>query len=539
MAKIQSCVSFVLVFYACIVLPSFARRFEAPKHLNGLNKHPVKSIKSSDGDIIDCIHILHQPAFDNPLLKNHTIKMSPSYHPNGITSIKNGSSSPPFAQIWHSNGKCPKGTIPIRRTRKDDTIFAQIHKKKSPFDSQLDDIRNHEWAHASMDKKGKYYGTQATFNVWNPRVQIATDLSLGQLWITAVSETIEAGWQVLPSLYGDSSTRFFIFWTNDGYRNVHCYNLECQGFIQTNNKIVIGGSISPTSEFDGSQCDITILIWKDPKDGNWWLEVNGTILGYWPSSLYHQLSQYAFMLDWGGEVINSKVDGLHTTTQMGSGHFSGEGLGKASYIKNIQIMNESNVLTSPEHLSPRASRKDCYDVTMGDNDVDNWGTYFFFGGPGRNENCAAMADARRSTIFFTEQHLSYADIIPPFEVRARIEVAVLNFLKVLNSPNPEISSLPMHAIFQRLVEDRVFNQIPSILITAKGYPDIATRFLLHRMSREFPEIKILGLVDWNPAGLAILCTFKYGSIGMGLEAYRYGYSSILFFLLDIEQDISS
>ncbi|KAK2631154.1 hypothetical protein EUGRSUZ_L03317, partial [Eucalyptus grandis] len=57
-----------------------------------------------------------------------------------------------------------------------------------------------------------------------------------------------------------------------------------------------------------------------------------------------------------------------------------------------------------------------------------------------------------------------------------------------------------HAIFQRLVDDHVFNQIPSILITAKGYPDIATR---------------------NPAGLAILCTFKFGSIGMGLEAFRY------------------
>ncbi|MFS7914401.1 putative DNA topoisomerase (ATP-hydrolyzing) [Helianthus anomalus] len=42
------------------------------------------------------------------------------------------------------------------------------------------------------------------------------------------------------------------------------------------------------------------------------------------------------------------------------------------------------------------------------------------------------------------------------------------------------------------------------------------------MSRTFPDIKIFGLVDWNPAGLAILCTFKYGSIGMGLEAYRYG-----------------
>ncbi|KAL4339468.1 hypothetical protein GQ457_08G032230 [Hibiscus cannabinus] len=78
-----------------------------------------------------------------------------------------------------------------------------------------------------------------------------------------------------------------------------------------------------------------------------------------------------------------------------------------------------------------------------------------------------------------------------------------------------------HAIFQRLAEDHVFNQIPSILLTAKGYPDIATRFLLHRMSRAFPELPIIALVDWNPAGLGILCSFKFGSIGMGLEAHRY------------------
>ncbi|KAL5551991.1 hypothetical protein UlMin_002167 [Ulmus minor] len=92
---------------------------------------------------------------------------------------------------------------------------------------------------------------------------------------------------------------------------------------------------------------------------------------------------------------------------------------------------------------------------------------------------------------------------------------------ILKSDARYIIVVEKHAIFQRLVEDRVFNQIPSILITAKGYPDIATRFLLHRMSRAFPELPILALVDWNPAGLAILCTFKFGSIGMGLEAYRY------------------
>ncbi|KAL0312544.1 UNVERIFIED_CONTAM: Meiotic recombination protein SPO11-2 [Sesamum radiatum] len=273
-----------------------------------------------------------------------------------------------------------------------------------------------------------------------------------------------------------------------------------------------------------------------------------------------------------------------------------------------------------------------------------------------------MGELLKSSIFFSDQHLRHADILPPSEVRARIEVAILNFLKNLNSTDPAISDLPLisrkvsnsrvsrglltensriflshsfctkslmnentassfirvwkvmekcyqilvqekkvtqrelfykllcdspkyftsqlqvnrsiqdlvalircsryslgimassrgavagrlllqepqqevfdcsacgssgyaisgdlslleklvmksdaryiivvekHAIFQRLAEDRVFNQIPCILITAKGYPDIGTR---------------------NPAGLAILCTFKFGSIAMGLEAYRY------------------
>ncbi|KAG8046535.1 hypothetical protein GUJ93_ZPchr0008g13342 [Zizania palustris] len=77
------------------------------------------------------------------------------------------------------------------------------------------------------------------------------------------------------------------------------------------------------------------------------------------------------------------------------------------------------------------------------------------------------------------------------------------------------------AIFQRLAEDRIYNHLPCILITAKGYPDIATRFILHRLSQTFPNMPIFAVVDWNPAGLAILCTYKYGSISMGLESYRY------------------
>lgn len=78
------------------------------KQLSKLNKTPLKSIKvkippflvcflvcvfacvasaklmhggiffgqSPDGDIIDCIHMSHQQAFDHPLLQNHTIQVS-------------------------------------------------------------------------------------------------------------------------------------------------------------------------------------------------------------------------------------------------------------------------------------------------------------------------------------------------------------------------------------------------------------------------------------------------------------------------------
>ncbi|CAL5380743.1 unnamed protein product [Camellia sinensis] len=48
-------------------------------YLEHFNKPPLKSIKPRWGynaDIIDCAHIPQQPAFDYPLLKNHTIQVA-------------------------------------------------------------------------------------------------------------------------------------------------------------------------------------------------------------------------------------------------------------------------------------------------------------------------------------------------------------------------------------------------------------------------------------------------------------------------------
>ena len=42
-----------------------------------------------------------------------------------------------------------------------------------------------------------------------------------------------------------------------------------------------------------------------------------------------------------------------------------------------------------------------------------------------------------------------------------------------------------------------------------------------QLHTSYPQLPLLGLVDWNPAGVAILATYKLGSRRMGLEAVEY------------------
>ncbi|GAX73646.1 hypothetical protein CEUSTIGMA_g1097.t1 [Chlamydomonas eustigma] len=81
------------------------------------------------------------------------------------------------------------------------------------------------------------------------------------------------------------------------------------------------------------------------------------------------------------------------------------------------------------------------------------------------------------------------------------------------------------AIFQALNQDRFFDQLPCVLVTAKGMPDLATRAFCSKLMDSFPHLTVLGLVDWNPAGVAILCTYKYGST-QSLEGNRYTLPSL-------------
>ncbi|GFP97485.1 hypothetical protein PHJA_001892600 [Phtheirospermum japonicum] len=329
---------------------------------------------SPDGDLIDCVLSHQQPAFDHPQLIGQK-PMDPPERPKGHTS-KPDVFQENF-QLWSMSDEfCPENTIPIRRTTEQDVLRAKIVQRfgrKIRKVIRRDSTSNgHEHA-VGYVTGNEYYGAKASVNVWAPRVANQYEFSLSQIWVS-------------PELYGDNHPRFFTYWTSDAYQTTGCYNLLCSGFIQTNNRIAIGAAISPISSYNGGQFDISLLVWKDPKHGNWWLEFgNGVLVGYWPSILFTHLKERASMVQFGGETVNSGSSGTHTSTQMGSGHFAGEGFGKASYFRNLQVVDWDNNLIPVSNLRVLADHPNCYDIRGGVNRV--WGNYFYYGGPGRNGRC--------------------------------------------------------------------------------------------------------------------------------------------------------
>jgi meiotic recombination protein SPO11 len=73
------------------------------------------------------------------------------------------------------------------------------------------------------------------------------------------------------------------------------------------------------------------------------------------------------------------------------------------------------------------------------------------------------------------------------------------------------------AAYMRLAEDRFYNKYPSIVITGKGQPDVATRLFLRKI-RDQLKIPVLALVDSDPYGLKILSVYMSGSKQMSYDS---------------------
>ncbi|KAL3636370.1 hypothetical protein CASFOL_020917 [Castilleja foliolosa] len=310
-------------------------------YLKKINKPAIKTIQSPDGDIIDCV-LSHQQY--HPLLKGQRPLMaSPQmskWATLNDTNIEN-------FQFWRILGEsCPENTVPIRRITEEDVLRASSVQRfgrklrrhvRKESDVNTNIINTHEYGIVYVEDS--YYGASAVMDVWAPKVEGKMEFSLSQIWVMAgpseTLNTIEAGWQVFPDMYKDNSPRLFTYWTW-GYHN-GCYNLVCPGFVQISRTIVPGAAIKPVSSYNNKLYDLPFYIYKDSKNGNWWLEVNHVAVGYWPSKLFTHLQHGpANMIQFGGEIVNKRSSGTHTKTEMGSGHFPNEWYGKAACFKSVQ-----------------------------------------------------------------------------------------------------------------------------------------------------------------------------------------------------------
>ncbi|XAR67658.1 hypothetical protein NMG60_11002503 [Bertholletia excelsa] len=333
---------------------------------------PQGTIKTSENgrDVIDCVDIYKQPAFDHPFIND--LQMKPSSYPSGG---KVDETQLELIQDWRKNGECPEGTIPIRRTKKYDPhqhFPIGLHRRN--FSNSLDtDIRKgHEYATVN-EKGGSYHGSQSRINIWNPQVE-ENEMSISQMWVVSNTQpesmnTVEAGWIVLPGRYGDHQTRFFVYWTSDGYQTTGCYDLDCPGFVQMSTKIAVGAPVGAVSIYGEESFEILVEIFQDLGTKNWFLRVQDE-------------------LQWGGEILNLKTNGHHTTTQMGSGHFPDEGDKKSSYFHNIAMIDNLNSNWSdPANPQTYVTNPLCYDSQIAPDKQGVAGTYFHYGGPGNSAQC--------------------------------------------------------------------------------------------------------------------------------------------------------
>jgi hypothetical protein len=196
-----------------------------------------------------------------------------------------------------------------------------------------DDPTPFGYFHAGAQKAfGSCYGCDGVLNVWTPYTEHSNDHSIMQTWVQnydyETQQSVEAGWTVDQDLKGDSGPHLFTYYTTNSYSkdgdNLGRYNQDVDGWVQVDAVIFPGALLTPASIEGGSQTVVSIKY--QLYQNNWWFQVQGIWIGYYPGSLFEgnrsvfgTLANLAEWIAFGGEVQSNRSNPTSTTTQMGSG----------------------------------------------------------------------------------------------------------------------------------------------------------------------------------------------------------------------------
>ncbi|KAM3283112.1 hypothetical protein P3S67_026757 [Capsicum chacoense] len=341
---------------------------ELEKQLKLLNKPAIKTIKTKYGDIYDCVNFYKQPAFDHPFLKNRNYH--PQMKPYWFTK-ESASAKPTSNQL--SRIKCPVGTVPIRRTTKEDLIRRKLMPPSENImvNSFFTDLAT---VFTKDDPNNKFGGASMTTNVYNPHVE-REQHSACRMKMTKGTNVIQVGWRVDPILYGDNLTRLFIHF-EDGYGS-GCFNLLCPGFFLINTEINIDGPFEHVSERGGNITEIGLSINWDQQEGNWWLSStqSNAPIGFWPREVFNDdFAYFATKVEWGGLVYSPP--GV-PEPPMGSSFFPIKKDNYDAFCKNLTLLNDkgAHINFVSDQLPIYLDNPDLYNVINIDGAM-------YYGGPG-------------------------------------------------------------------------------------------------------------------------------------------------------------
>ncbi|KAK7253100.1 hypothetical protein RIF29_37534 [Crotalaria pallida] len=307
---------------------------ELENQLRLMNKPPLKTIQTAFGHIVDCIDINKQLVFDNPLLKNHKIQLRSSLE-HARKTLNEDQRSARSSRIEIEEDLCPIGTIPVRRTTKDDLIRIKHLSNKNGM--LIAEAPGNHFAAVTLNRGANitdvYYGIKGIINVYNPTVTRKEQMSGAYLYLAKGPNSIMAGWQVYPEIHGDVKTYFFTAW--------------------------------------------------DPATNNWWVRLQDKDLGYFPATLFADMTS-AEEGGWYGRTMTPTYNS--PSPPMGSGHFPDHTFGHACYIRNMtfQKYTREDIEPTLDLVGIYKDMPSCYEMSYTGYVDDSLRYAMQFGGPGGN-----------------------------------------------------------------------------------------------------------------------------------------------------------
>ncbi|KAK2376270.1 hypothetical protein QL285_077080 [Trifolium repens] len=329
-------------------------------------------MRQVDNDF-DCIDIYKQPVLQHPLLKNHKIRLYPTFAKNVVHSRTS------------YDGECPAGKVPIYKSIRKHQIVTNSSSKL-----QFEDGSRYRTVSLSTTQNS-IYGGYTVISIYN------ISLVLGQSSSSFICvengppnelDVICAGLTVQPNLYGDSQPRLTTEIVDRD--NKGCINKRCPDFVQvTVDKPYIGDVRSPSTPIgeSGKKSVVAVKIQRDKSTGNWWLTLDENIrVGYWPKELFTHLREGASGVRFVGQVYAAPN---LPYPPMGSGRLPKEGYANTALFGKLMTIDveSSQVDVNPGDMkSYNDANSNCYDLKYYEYSGTKYRQAFLFGGPG-GQNC--------------------------------------------------------------------------------------------------------------------------------------------------------